>query len=203
MLAVTLISVADLTGRVVATSMAHGEHDAVVSLKDAGAGTVMTDIRKTTSFGDLTDSFAVHFAVQDGALGADPRVVLLALAAEVPPVAWGMGAAPFVLFLGFWLAVALFFCCRVRPPPPWKPGRRTCAAPRGSPATPTASRRVCAARRAAGFGGGGLSAPARRQMCGTADTSDPRFGIFALFDNVADRSGEHGGYTDLRYGNTL
>jgi len=40
-------------------------------------------------------------------------------------------------------------------------------------------------------------------MCGTADTSDPRFGIFALFDNVADRSGEHGGYTDLRYGNTL
>ena len=45
---------------------------------------VLTNVVKTTSIGDVTDSFKVDFKAQDGSLGADPRIIVLALVTHQP-----------------------------------------------------------------------------------------------------------------------
>jgi len=105
---VTLLTVEDPEGNVLATSKSAGESDKKVQIIDA-THKAAVDIERTSGWSDATSSW--HVEVKPGSeavFAADPRVVVMSLAAESASVAWGFGALPFILLLGaFFMCVCL------------------------------------------------------------------------------------------------
>uniref|UniRef100_A0A7S0HGC0 Uncharacterized protein n=1 Tax=Hanusia phi TaxID=3032 RepID=A0A7S0HGC0_9CRYP len=105
---VVLFTFADADGRVFASSSPRG---AGMVVHDAMSGKSMVSLRKTTTFGDLRDSWRISMSNSTGR-ALDPRLLLLAIAAQSPPVAWGLSALPFIVFLVLSVLVACLLCVR-------------------------------------------------------------------------------------------
>ncbi|EKX38223.1 hypothetical protein GUITHDRAFT_144341 [Guillardia theta CCMP2712] len=105
---VVLFTFADAQGKVFASSSPKGDGMVV---HDVASGKSMVTLMRTTTFGDLRDSWTMSRSNSNGR-ALDARLLLLAIAAQSPPVAWGLSAFPFILFLVLSLLVACLLCVR-------------------------------------------------------------------------------------------
>ena len=108
---VNLLTISDPSGKVVATSTAQDD-DKLVNIIDAASGKKVASVRRKRGWGP-TDSWELHIdraAAASGSVAADPRVLILALAAESSSVAWGLGAAGFIGFIAVILSLCAGLC---------------------------------------------------------------------------------------------
>ena len=108
---VNMLTISAPGGRVVATSTSQ-DSDTVVNVIDAETGKKMASVRRTKGWGP-TDSWELIMkpeAAASGNVGADPRMLVLALAAESASVAWGFGAAGFLAMMAFFIGICVCLC---------------------------------------------------------------------------------------------
>jgi len=108
---VNMLTISEPGGKIVATSTSR-ENDQVVNIIDAETGKKMASVHRTKGWGP-TDSWELTIDPESSASGnvaADPRMLVLALAAESSSIAWGFGAAGFLGLMAFFISICVCLC---------------------------------------------------------------------------------------------
>lgn len=107
---VNMLTISAPDGRIIATSMAQ-DSDKKVNIIDSASGKKVASVIRTKGWGP-SDSWLLEIdsdASASGNIAADPRMLVLALAAESTSVAWGFGAAGFLCIIAFFVSICI--CC--------------------------------------------------------------------------------------------
>jgi len=108
---VNLLTISAPGGKIVATSTSI-DNDQVVNIIDADTGKKMATVHRTKGWGP-TDSWELTIDPESSASGnvaADPRMLVLALAAESSSILWGFGAAGFLGIMAFFISICVCLC---------------------------------------------------------------------------------------------